>query len=688
MLRKACMTRTVVWCLFIMLVLSVYFSGGLAETYFVFPPIEEKEIFHPVYEERPPHEVTAYPAVYLGDHRQAAILLHYNGFGRKNVEYDLRSVTLRQLWSENEALYFVGEDQESDTRYLFCWKYGQEDITLLLTGNDFIDFDAEIGKWCIGVSEEQIWRNDDADELFESSHAEYTYVDGQIMKKTPGGMKAVSTPPFEQIDGVWPLSEEFLAVISAEEGISIVNTQRTGNSRLVLGGDNMFTDGLRYFQLANPDISIENHAEAIGKWVSVSHGGRQYQRGDGPAGGLAEYPGTVDIWSCDLTEVRELAEKGLLADITAETNKPDAIEFIQPVREHMQLGGKTYALPTHAGIDFWYADREIWEQTGIALPGDMDALFEAVSELYTMYWAGEVEHLCFNSDDREIEEPLFFSWMFQRYVHENEEAGVLLDFDTDDIRKLLHYAKDYYELVKRGWMREKPVEKENIIRSDALETLVSRYFPISDASEFGLSPVPAPAVSPENKGATSFWVMCYVVDAQTSNKEEALRFIRFAAKYPVVDLELLLLQDSDPVDLPLQKMQSRLQFLQQEIEQLEQIATVKSENVEEIEKGIANLRHQESLEHTRPMALSKQFVKDFQELVRPQLQLTQYAPSAIYNGIATKSVPEPTEDTEYAYYERNVIYQYTTGAITMEEAIAVLQERAYEVFVETNGDMK
>ncbi len=434
-------------------------------------------------------QVPMAPAVYTGDHGQAAIVLDNRSTTPTGLSPGLCPSRIVQACFDGDAgIYFVAEPAPLR---LYHWSMGDVAITLVAV-QDVLSTDVKAMMQSL----------QDAAAPLAGETPRYLLQNGGLWEAET--MRPVCTPPFESITQWIELPGGMLAVVSPTEGISVVNASLKPGHRLAIDPGLRASESLlRGFAMANPDIRVER--------VAALTSTRDEAPMDGPATLLPDVlqskPGVADVYFVPVEEARSAARANCLMDLSAsEALRTAARSFYPCVRDAVYDGQALMAMPGLLEPRMWATYDDCLTQLGRgAIPKTLDNL---VSLMLAQNGIG------LDSTPATPDQVLGL-WMVEQYIIQYASETTPLDFDTPPFRKLLK------ALAALGAAPQADADDSRLL-----------YVERTRAHDLPNGSVPflPPAFEQDQECKTFADMYVWCADARAANAAEALRFMAFAAR--------------------------------------------------------------------------------------------------------------------------------------------------------------
>ena len=436
-------------------------------------------------------EVPLIPAVYLGHHNQAAIVLDTRSTTPTGLAVGTEPSHIVDACFDGKAgIYFVAAPEPWR---LYHWAEGDANVTL-----EAVEDDLSTDVVALMRQLQQL------DLPNPEKTPRFCVRDGGLCDTNT--MRAIPTPPFANIDQLIEMPNDMLAVFSYTEGVSIVNTSLPLGRTLCIDPGLRASDAMmRGFAMANPDIHV--------KQVVALETTRDEDPMDGPATLLPDYlkqtPSLADVFFVPIEEASSAARANCLLKLSASEALLEAMQGYYPcVQDVIEDAHGVFAIPGLMEPQVWATSEECTTKLGREIiPRTLNGLVSLIRGINGI-WLDSVP---------EMPEQVLGRWMAEQYVIQYAQVNRALDFDTPLFRNLLE------QLQKDNAQQE---------QGDA-DTHKLFYVERARAHDLPMDSVPflPPAFEKNTESSTFAELYVWCVDAQTPNVQEALCFIEFAVRY-------------------------------------------------------------------------------------------------------------------------------------------------------------
>lgn len=426
------------------------------------------------------------PTVYVGSHGQAAV-----AFASNHDKRPQDAVKIVEVWKQaDDTLYFA---TESAPEHVYRWIAGDTQVT--------------------------VWPRSELPENAESVSSSAT-------------LEGLPYPSILK-DIAWsiPLSQNRLAVVSAEGGISIMNTQMP-QTTLYLDSWILDLAPLCFcFQMANSDIRLEETQQK--RYVGGGNADFNYLRIPLTAF-IPEHPGMTDIYVAEIREARRAAQAGVLADLSGSAElRETAAQRLPAFQEYCGM----YSVPYLLEVMIWWVNMEEWVKTDESFPSNVNALFLLYDRLLDRLEKGEFSKYALRS--LFDEDYVLASSLMSQYVMQYASVTEPLSFEAPAFRNIMVGLRTRYDRQKKI-EATLPVPADCEESKDIMEACEYNRYPFSKEAGTPFSPL-----SIEGNQNPYFYATAevLVVDVNTTALPEALRFLEFVSE--IRSSDILLLSDFD-----------------------------------------------------------------------------------------------------------------------------------------------
>ncbi len=369
-----------------------------------------------------------------------------------------------------------------------------------------------------------------------------------------------------------------------------------------------------------------------------------------------------------------LKEKGYLTDLSGIPGVAEAVAAMYPsVQDAVMQDGAVLALPASLMVNgAWSYNQALLDEVGLGMPATMLEYYEMLGK-----WEEEYaeDYPDYSLSRMLLPREQCVSMALQNYSLTYEQQDAPLKLDTPVFRAVMEtidalpYEANDLQAIQRGEAPMPSIPNTSPLIETAAADVFGRYGARDEEGRPAARIIPPLPFEEGVPTAVMALMPVYIINPNSPNREQAERFIAFAAQNMTAENRLLLCPDFNEPQRPAH-YEEEVAEQRAELAELEaSLTSAKEEDRRGIEEEIAE----------KKLLLEKREASDFDitaEAIADYRAVGEHLNLMMHSSVTSLDNPEATQELN------NLLYRYMAGESTLDEALRELDKRFQMMFQE------